>query len=317
MKNTLKNISSVLFAFILILASCSNLYAQQSRAKKPFRIDSHIHLYDTNREGSSTFLNPVKHEKIYFPHLVPEFLKVAVPSGVNYAVVVEASKRREDNVWAMKVVNESVNMLAFIANLDPRDPNFLTDLKNLSGNKKFRGIRIRPVNKIDLSDQTVIDRLGEVAKRKLALELGPNEEPIEAIETIAWKYPGMNIIIDHMAGGQIREGKIEPDAWNVRLDRLAALPNVYCKVSALFDLSGQSPAPLDAGYYRVYIDQVVNAFGPNRVLFGSNWTLSEMYGSYTDLVRMNDQYLTGKEGISPAQFYSTNAIKAYGLILKK
>jgi predicted TIM-barrel fold metal-dependent hydrolase len=302
---------------IWMLAVSFNLHAQSKLEKIPFRIDSHIHLYDTNREGSSTFLDPVKNKKIYFPHLIPEFLKVAVPSGVNYAIVIEASKRREDNFWAMNVVNESTNLLAFIANLDPRDPHYISDLDVLSKNKKFRGIRIRPITKIDLSDQSVINKLGELAKRKLALELGPNEGPIEAIETIARKYPEMNFIMDHMAGGKIQNNEIVPDNWNIRLERLAALPNVYCKVSALFDLSGQSPAPFDANYYRQFIDRVVHAFGPDRILFGSNWTLSEMYGTYEGLVGIYDQYLEKKKGISASKFYAENAIKAYGLKIKE
>ncbi len=303
--------------FIIWLVFVSfNLHAQSRLEKIPFRIDTHIHLYDTNREGSSTFLDPVKHEKIYYPHFVAEFLTAAEPAGVNYAIVVEASKRRKDNFWAMNVVNESTNLLAFVANLDPRDPYYISDLDILSKNKKFKGIRIRPTTKIDLSDQSVINKLGELAKRKLVLELGPNEGPIEAIENIALKYPEMNIIIDHMAGGKIQNEKIEPADWNGRLERLAALPNVYCKVSALFGLSGQSPAPIDANYYRPFIDQVVHAFGPDRILFGSNWTLSEMYGTYGDLVGIYDQYLEKKKGISARKFYTENAIKAYGLKMK-
>ena len=311
-----KALSGYFGLLIWLLVVSFNLHAQSKLEKIPFRIDSHIHLYDTNREGSSTFLDPIKHEKIYYPHLALEFLTVAEPAGVNYAIVVEASFRREDNVWAMSVVNESDNMLAFIANLDPRDENYLTDLENLSKNEKFRGIRLRQKNKIDLSDKLIVEKLGELSKRGLTLELG-QLEPVEAVEKIAGRYPQMNIVIDHMAGGKIQNNEIVPDDWNKRLERLAALPNVYCKVSALFDLSGQSPAPIDAAYYRPFIDRVVEAFGPDRILFGSNWTLSEMYGTYGNLVGIYDQYLEKKKGISSSKFYAENAIKAYGLKIKE
>ncbi len=298
----------------LLLASGLQMLAQQNYS---IRIDSHIHLYDTNREGSSSFLDPVKHKKIYYPHLAADFLQVAVPAAVNYAIVIEASTRREDNDWAMNIVNQSDNLLAFIANLDPRDENFIADLNKLSLNKKFRGIRIRPKSKIDISDEGFIETLAELAKRNLILELGPGQEPIEAIEKIARKYPEMNIIIDHMGGGRIQNGLILPENWNIRLKKLAALPNVYCKISELFDLAGQSPAPVNATYYKTYIDQVVDAFGPNRVLFGSNWTLSEMYGSYRDLVRVYDSYLKKNPKLTPEQLYSGNAIKAYCLNIIK
>lgn len=301
---------------ICLLIGNYTLQAQFKSQKKTIRIDSHIHLYDTNREGSSVFLDPVKHEKIYYPHLAPEFLKVATPSGVNYAIVIEASKRREDNFWAMKVVNDSENMLAFIANLDPRDENYLIDLEILSKNIKFRGIRIRPQTNINLSDESIIEKLGELASRGLTLELGP-QESIETVEKIALKYPKMNIVIDHMAGGRIQNKQIVPDNWSVRLEKLAALPNIFYKVSALFDLAGQSPAPVDANYYCTFIDRVVDVFGPDRILFGSNWTLSEMYGTYGDLIGIYDEYLKNKKGISVRKFYAENAVKAYRLELNK
>ena len=313
----MKSVPSVKIGLIICLLIGNYILQAQSKSDKNLlRIDSHIHLYDTNREGSSVFLDPVKHAKIYYPHLVPEFLKVAKPSGVNYAIVVEASKRREDNFWAMKVVNDSENMLAFVAKLDPRDENYLSDLDSLAKNEKFKGIRIRPQTQIDLSEILIIEKLGELASRGFTLELGP-QESIETVEIIARKYPEMNIVIDHMAGGKIQNNEIVPDTWNNKLEKLAALPNVFCKVSALFDLAGKSPAPVDANYYRPFVDRVVDAFGPDRILFGSNWTLSEMHGTYGDLVGIYDEYLEKKKGISVCKFYAENAVRAYRIKLNE
>lgn len=303
--------------FFAILIFSHHLYSQQVKEDIPFRIDSHIHIYDTNREGSSVFLNPEKDQKIYYPHLVPEFLEVASPAGVNYAIVVEASKRREDNFWVMQKVDESENLLAFIANLDPRDTTFVSDLEELSKSKKFRGIRIRPKTEIDISSQDFIEKMGELAKRNLVLELRENYGPIEAIEKIALTYPNMNIIMNHMAGGRIQNGEIVPNSWNKRLKRLSALPNVYVKISMLYTLSGESPAPTEPEFYKAFIDRVVDAFGPTRVFFGSNWTISEMHGSYANLIKIYDWYLEEKSIIPPEQFYTKNAIKAYGLEINK
>ena len=116
-----------------------------------------------------------------------------------------------------------------------------------------------------------------------------------------------------MAGGRIRNGSIVPENWNARLKGLAAIPNVYVKISMLYTLSGESPAPVAPEFYSAFIDRVVNVFGPNRVLYGSNWTLSELHGSYTDLVSIDDRYLEEKEILSPELFYKKNAIKAFGL----
>ena len=303
----------IFFLIFAILIFNGKHYSQQVKEDKTFLIDSHIHIYDTNREGSSVFLSPLKNQKIYYPHLVPEFLEVASPAGVNYSIVVEASNRREDNFWAMQKVDESDNLLAFIANLDPRDSTFVSDLNELSKNEKFRGIRIRPKTEIDISSQDFINKMGELAKRNLVLELRENYGPVEAIEKIARTYPKMNIIMNHMAGGRIQNGKIVPDDWNTRLKGLANIPNVFVKISMLYTLSGESPAPTEPEFYKTLIDRVVDVFGPTRVIFGSNWTISEMHGSYANLIKICDLYLEKKEEISPEQFYTKNTIEAYDL----
>ena len=119
--------------------------------------------------------------------------------------------------------------------------------------------------------------------------------------------------MNHLAGGQMKKGKVEPNNWEERLRILASQSNIYCKVSALYHLSGENPAPVKMKSYKPLIDPVFEAFGPNRILFGSNWTLSEMRGSYEDLVRMLDEYCRDKSTLSIKQFYVTNALNAYGI----
>lgn len=277
------------------------------------RIDTHIHLYDTDREGSSIFLDPVKHKKIYYPHYAQTFVDTASPAGIDYAIVVEASKRREDNFWLIQHVDTSDVMLAFIANLDPRDPYFVADLDSLTTHKKFRGIRIRPASPINLDDKRIMDSFAHLAGKSLVLELGGGGVDPKTISTIARRYPGMNIIMNHMAGGRMKGGLIEPPDWLERLNEFASEPNVYCKISMLYALSGKNPAPIDAAYYKPFIDPVVDAFGPDRVIFGSNWTLSDMLGTYGDMIAMYDDYLATRKDLSPEKLYFDNVLEAYGI----
>jgi len=275
------------------------------------RIDSHIHLYDTRREGSSVFLDPVKHRKIYYPHFAKQFTDETSSSGVGYAIVIEASRRRQDNFWLMNHVDTSAVLVAFIANLDPRDPWYVQDIDSLSTSKKFRGIRIRTDTPINLADPQIVAKFAELDKRKLVLELQVPDILPETVTNIARLYPGMNIIIDHLAGGKIYGDQNDREKWIGRLAILSSEPNVYCKISSIFDFSGQNPAPLNSKFYDVLIDPVVNAFGPDRVIFGSNWTLSDMFGKYSDMIRVLDEYCQRRVDLSTRQLYYENAKKAY------
>lgn len=277
------------------------------------RIDSHIHLYDTRREGSSIFLDPVVHEKIYFPHFAKQFVDTASPAGIGYAVVVEASQRREDNFWLMQHVDTSDALLAFIANLDPRDPNFVADLDALSAYEKFKGIRIRPVTPINIGDVAIYEKFAHLADRSLVLELGGNGVDPAVVAFIARRYPHMNIIMNHLAGGRKEGDRVLPGDWEDRLQVFASESNVYCKISALYTLSGQVPAPVEASAYNELIDPVLDAFGAERVFFGSNWTLSDMLGSYDDMILMLDDYCESRTDLTPEQLFFENANRAYGI----
>ena len=313
-----KVIKTVLLLAFISLASVACKGQQKDKHNEKHedgisRIDTHIHLYDTEREGSVQFLDPVRHERIYYPHYPEVFVDTAGPAGVSHAIVVEASRRREDNFWLIEIIENSDATLAFIGNLDPRDPDYASDLESLAKYKKFRGFRIRPQTPISLSDPGVIEGLGLLVKYGLVLDLGHNAGSAEEITALARKYPGMNIIIDHIAGGMKKDGKIVPEGWYAKLEELASEPNIYCKVSMLYHMSGENPAPKDAASYRPLIDPVVDAFGPDRVMFGSNWTLSDMYGSYSDMIIMLDEYLEGRPDLSPEKFYKENAMIAHGL----
>jgi len=277
------------------------------------RIDTHIHLYDTRREGSSTFLDPVIHKKIYFPHFEEQFVDTAVNGRVEFAVVVEASQRREDNYWLLVHVDTSEALVAFIGNLDPRDPQYAKDVDSLSKSKKFRGIRIRPSKPIDLSNPGIMESFAELARRNLVLELGGNGVDPQIVEAIARRFPQMNIIMNHLAGGSLVGDKIQPSDWKARLAVFASEPNVYCKISALYEGSGKNPAPVNSDYYDALIDPVVDAFGPDRVVFGSNWPLSDMLGSYEDMIRMLENYCKRHPNLSPEKLFYENTIKAYGI----
>ena len=311
--------SSLIYIFVIgfICPAFGFTQASQDMDSLPPRIDTHIHLYDTRREGSSTFLDPVKHEKIYFPHFAQQFTDTAGPAGVNFAVVVEASQRREDNFWLLQHVDTSEALVAFIGNLDPRDPYYARDLDSLSKSPKFRGIRIRPTTSINMGDPQIIKSLVELSRRNLVLELGGNGIDPAVVAGIARRYPNMNIIMNHLAGGSMQGDQIIPADWKARLAVFASEPNVYCKISALYTLSGKNPAPVNPEFYDQLIDPVVDAFGPDRVLYGSNWTLSDMLGSYENLILILDDYCERREDLSSGQLFFENANRAYGINREK
>ena len=89
--------------------------------------------------------------------------------------------------------------------------------------------------------------------------------------------------------------------------------NIYCKISALVEGAARDgqEAPDDLAFYKPYIDVVWNAFGDDRVIYGSNWPVSDMAASYEKLQRIVMEYAAGKGVDAIRKFCSLNAKQAY------
>lgn len=299
--------SKLFLSTLLSLLICLSVHSQEKI------LDTHLHLYDTEREGSFDFLDDHASsgsDILRYPHLADTFLDTAGPAGVSYGYVVEASLRRKDNFWLSLITDTSDCLLGFSANLDPRATTYRSDLDSLMHNPKFRGIRPR-VGGLNLGDVSVQKQFVELARRNLILELWGNSANIA---TIAHMYPNMNIIVNHFGGGSAPDGNVAPSNYSAIMAVLAAEPNVYLKISALYTLSGKQPAPTDMEYYKPLIDAAVDAFGPERVLYGSNWSLSDLRGPYAGVVELLQAYCDQRENLSREQLLYDNAMKAYGLM---
>lgn len=91
----------------------------------------------------------------------------------------------------------------------------------------------------------------------------------------------------------------------------AASPQVYCKVSALAELAAVQPAPTDPGYYRPTLDALWRAFGPDRLVFGSNWPVSDRAAPFAAVVAVVRQYFEGKGRAAADGYWLGNARRAY------
>jgi L-fuconolactonase len=85
------------------------------------------------------------------------------------------------------------------------------------------------------------------------------------------------------------------------------------KISALYTLSRKQPAPTNMDYYKPLIDAAVDTFGSERVMFGSNWPLSDLYGNFKNMITLLGDYCNTRDDLCSEQLIYSNAINAYGL----
>jgi L-fuconolactonase len=135
---------------------------------------------------------------------------------------------------------------------------------------------------------------------------------LKDIDVIAKRLPQLRIILDHF--GNIRLDGMELDpVWVADYRAVAKHPNVYCKVSALYGRFAQQPAPRDLAVYRPILDLSFECFGEDRLVFGSDWPVSESTADYSALLALTREYVASKGPSVNAKLFHRNAMKFYAI----
>jgi L-fuconolactonase len=122
-------------------------------------------------------------------------------------------------------------------------------------------------------------------------------------------FPNQRFVLDHIAKPDIKAQQI--DKWAADLKALAAHENVWCKVSGMVtEAHWHAWQTCD---FRPYLDTVFEAFGPSRVMFGSDWPVCEVAGGYDAVVGLAQDYLAGFSALEQAQFWGSTAAAFYKL----
>jgi L-fuconolactonase len=121
--------------------------------------------------------------------------------------------------------------------------------------------------------------------------------------------PQVRFVLDHLGKPEIRKGKLEP--WREQLLRLAALPNVCCKLSGLItEAAWHAWRPEDL---KPFIDAAVESFGPSRLLLGSDWPVCTLAGSSADVMAVFHDYFAQFSAVEQAAIFGGTADRVYRL----
>jgi predicted TIM-barrel fold metal-dependent hydrolase len=268
-------------------------------------IDTHIHFYDPRRKEGIPW-PPSTDTVLYKPVLPPLFASTATPVGVTGAVVIEASPRLEDNQWVLDLVKGNPLIVAYVANIEAGTPEFRTSLARFRKNPLVRGIRVFDEKFVaGVPRSAFMEDLKRLADADMSLDaIGETDTKwLAPLLTVAEKVPNLRIVINHMPE--------EPPAWKAEQIRaLAKHPQVCCKVSGVLKTVG-GKVPTDVGSYHAALDQLWEFFGPDRVLYGSNWPKSDHLAPYATVLSVVKQYVEPKGTAASEKFFSKNAKAFY------
>ncbi len=277
-------------------------------------LDTHVHFYDPSRPEGVPW-PPAGDPVLYRTVLPDELERLARPLGVTGAIVVEASPLEEDNQWVLDLAAKHPMIRGVVGHLKPGRPGFADALDRFARNPLFRGIRTG-LWKVAVSadDPGFIRDLARLPGRGLALDIGAGVDSMEAAARLAARLPDLRIVMNHFGAPRIH-GEAPDGRWRDAVRSLGRFPNVFMKLSGLVEGTGrtQGDASEDLSLYRPFFDVVWNAFGPERVLFGSNWPVSARCAPYGTVLGIARALLMERGGAAIDAGLRTTAMRAYGL----
>ena len=275
-------------------------------------IDTHVHFYDPTRAEGVPW-PPHDDKLLYRPVLSKNYRVLPVPRPVTGTVVVESSPWLDDNQWVLNLAAHDRFIVGFVGNLPVGAKQFAGHMKRFAANQLFRGIRLRD-RKLDgaLDDPAFVADLKLLADYGLSLDLLGGMEILPFADRLAKEAPSLRIIIDHLAGVVV-DGKAPPADWVKQMGTLARRPNIYCKLSGLVEGTGRSDgsAPRDVEFYRPVLDAMRAMFGPERLMYASNWPVSERFAPLAAVQGIIGDYFRSHGRQAEEKVFAQNAKAPY------
>jgi L-fuconolactonase len=285
-----------------------------ARDAKTFVVDSHQHFWDPHELATPP---PPPKAAILGRAYRPADLETEIRAvGVDYTVLVQGYPQSvEANRWLFKQANATPFVAGVVAWLDLQAPERAgAAIERLKTEPKFAGIRhvVEDESDIDwIVRPPVIESLRQLARARVPFDMLVRPQHLPNVLQVIAKVPDLDMVIDHIAKPPIVRGTM--DGWARQMTEIGRHPRVYCKVSGMIteaDWQRWKPADL-----RPYIQHVLEAFGWDRVMYGSDWPVCLLAGSYR---RVWDALHEALGPIAPprnAGLFGANATKFYGLQL--
>jgi L-fuconolactonase len=278
------------------------------------RVDAHHHLWDPARRDYPWMEAGWPIRRRFGPEDLDE---AAGPCGFERTVVVQTVSSVEETEEFLAVAAASRRVAGVVGWVDLTAPDVadaLAALQAAPGGAALVGIRHQVHDEPDpewLLRKEVLRGLAAVAAAGLAYDLLVRERELPAAVRAVEHLPQLTFVVDHLAKPRIREAVTAP--WAARLGILARYPNVSCKVSGL--VTEADWEEWTVGHLLPYVRHAVDAFGPERLLFGSDWPVCLLAASYAEVVEAATEALE-RAGLDEAErgaVLGANAARTYAL----
>jgi len=274
------------------------------------RIDSHQDFWKYNAARDSWITDEMSVLKRDF---LPENLKPELQaSAIGATIAVQADQSEDETLFLLQLAESHASIAGVVGWIDLCSPQVAERMQYFSRFEKLRGFR--HIAQSEPDDRFLLrhDFLRGIAFLRhfnftYDILIYPRQLPA-ALELVA-KFPDQRFVIDHLAKPEIKAR--HRSGWAVLMQNIAAHPNVYCKLSGMVtEADWQHWKKED---FHPYLDVVFDAFGPDRLMFGSDWPVCLLAAGYPQVFEIVEEYLRDCAADVKEKIFGGNAAKFYSL----
>ena len=233
-------------------------------------------------------------------------------NGFDGSVAVQVRQSLEETEYLLGLADEHDFIRGVVGWVDLRSPGVRRDLERLSEQPRFRGVRhivqAEPDDRFLLRDDFLrgVELLRDL---DLTYDILVYHRHLPVVVDFAARFPEHRLILDHIGKPAIVKAELEPWASSIR--KLGKFDNLYCKVSGMVteaDWRGWKRSD-----FALYLEIVLESFGPRRLLFGSDWPVAILAASYEEVVEIAADFLDPLSSTEKDAVFGGNAADFYGL----
>jgi L-fuconolactonase len=277
-------------------------------------IDAHQHFWRYEPEAYPWIAAGM--ERLARDYLPADLAVVARPAGFAGSVAVQARQSLAESRWLLELAAADPFIRGVVGWVDLRDPEVVAQIEPLARHERFVGVRHVVQDEPDprfLLGDAFVRGLRHLHAFGLTYDLLLYPPQLPAAVELVGLVPEQPFVLDHLAKPRIGLGTAAPefDSWRRDITALARHPNVCCKLSGLVTEAAWGRwQPAD---FAPYLDVVLEAFGPARLMIGSDWPVCLLSGEYAAVTGIVTDHIGALGGPEQAAILGGTATRFYGL----
>ena len=274
------------------------------------RIDAHHHVWSYSAADYPWIGKGM--ERLAHDHLPKDLALLAAAEGIAGTVAVQARQSLEESRWLLELADANPLIRGVVGWVDLRSTHVEDQLRELAKRPKFVGVRHVVQDEPDprfLLGESFLHGIGKLATFDLTYDLLLYPQQLPAAVELVGRFPEQPLVLDHLAKPRIKAGELDP--WRQDLKALAAHGNVFCKLSGLVtEADWQSWKRAD---FTPYLEVALEAFGPKRLMVGSDWPVCTLAAEYADVIGIVRDFLAPLAAAEREAIEGGNAARFYAL----